>query len=218
MSRQPAIWAASSSSGSGGHAAIPTAAAARFHTSAHSGDASDGNNNNSSSTSSEASTSAPHTTTAATAGRARPALRSRPDAYSGYSATTVRGDGPQRPGERLKVRLREDNGDDASQQQAQEAADAAAALDLFSLSRTLGEEGGGGAAAGGAGDAAAAAAARRVLGADEQRTLSKLIGCLTKEGKRSRAQRVVGDALQIINAQLRKGSAAAGGSGGGKGR
>jgi hypothetical protein len=64
----------------------------------------------------------------------------------------------------------------------------------------------------GVGDASAESAGGapplQPLGEEERRTLSKLVGCLTKEGKRSRAQRVLTDALQVISAQLRKASAA----------
>lgn len=115
------------------------------------------------------------------------------------------------------MKLRDDDAQ-AGQEQSNQGP---TAVDLFSLSRSIGADGeaavGGEGAAreGAAGGHAGEREARRPLGADEQRTLSKLVGCLTKEGKRSRAQRVLGDALHIINAQLRKGgsTAAAGGSG-----
>jgi hypothetical protein len=99
------------------------------------------------------------------------------------------------------VRLRDDA--DAGEAATAAAEADAVPLDLFSLSRTLGagaeqEE----QPAAGAGEQQRGA--RRALGPDEQRTLSKLVGCLTKEGKRSRAQRVLSDALQVINAQLRR--------------
>jgi hypothetical protein len=114
------------------------------------------------------------------------------------------------PQQHLKVRLRPEG--DATAQATTQAA-GPASLDIFTLSRTLGssegDDGGGAGEAGASGTEAHVG--RRALGADEARTLSKLVGCLTKEGKRSRAQRVVTDALHIINAQLRKG----GGKGGG---
>ena len=147
---------------------------------------------------------------------------------SGSTAVPGRGRGG-RPRQQLRIRLRPDapvSGNTLGSNDAvgDASGEGGAATDLFSLSASLvadetssqSSKGAGGAAD----DAAAGAAAqpRRELGIEEQRTLSKLVGCLTKEGKRSRAQRVVSDALHIIAAQLRKGgTAAAPGSSSGKG-
>lgn len=87
--------------------------------------------------------------------------------------------------------------------------------DLFSISASLvadSQPDAGADTTPGGGGGGPGAPPRRVLGLEDQHTLSKLVGCITKEGKRSRAQRVLSDALHIIAAQLRKG-----GGGGGKG-
>jgi len=155
-----------------------------------------------------------------TTSSSKPSLRTKRDPISGFQSTTIVESGSgeaEQPHvsqhEQLKVRLRDESTSEAEQADA-EAADA---LDLFSLSRTLGVDGSKlDEEPQGASDQPNAVT-RRVLGPDEQRTLSKLVGCLTKEGKRSRAQRVLGDALQIINVQLRKGGSAAAAGGGGSG-
>jgi hypothetical protein len=133
--------------------------------------------------------------------------------------------GMQAPREQLRVRLRDESA--ALGGGPEGGADGAGddQYDLFSLSRSLGSDAAGDSAAAGSGAAMPGSAAaglpgeeRRALGPDEARTLSKLVGCIMKEGKRSRAQRILGDAMHIINSQLRKGSStgpasAAGGKG-----
>jgi ribosomal protein S7 len=54
-----------------------------------------------------------------------------------------------------------------------------------------------------AGDLAAAQAqASAALTAADRRTLSKLVGCLTKAGKKSKAQNILLEAMHIVKAQL----------------
>lgn len=111
---------------------------------------------------------------------------------------------------RLRVRLREDQAGAGVAAAAEE--EDSQALDIFAQSRTLAkpDEARPAADAGAAAAAAAATApARKELGPEDQRTLSKLVGCMTKEGKRSRAQGILNEALHIISAQLRKGRAEA---------
>jgi hypothetical protein len=63
------------------------------------------------------------------------------------------------------------------------------------------------AAAGGAPEAQAAAAAAQAGGltASDRALLDKLVGIMTKDGKKSRARRILLDAMHIIKRELAKG-------------
>ncbi len=58
-----------------------------------------------------------------------------------------------------------------------------------------------------AGDDAAPQVVSSSLDADAKRTLDKLVGCLTKKGKKSKAQGILLEAMHIIKGQLAKGRA-----------
>lgn len=56
-------------------------------------------------------------------------------------------------------------------------------------------------------DAAQQVAVSAALDASDKRKLSKLLGCLTKKGKKSKAERILLDAMHIIKSQLSKAQA-----------